>query len=237
MFTECSAVGIRLMCDPCGSRRRHTPPAFIALTSTRPRHSEHRRSKTDRTFDRICSPAGETVDDSRFAPLYSVAMIIWAVLFNKFWIRREARLSVEWGTIWSSAAVDVRPDFKGAPPQCNPSRPISVASAAACPPCVPTPARKPAGYRQVEEVTRDGPAGDVLPAVAALAALRPLCRHHRCAAPVRVRRDDLQPQPAGATQPHPPPSLRNSLSALRGKFVTAPLPCCPPPSHQPILLK
>eukprot|EP00892_Ulva_mutabilis_P012367 jgi/Ulvmu1/9502/UM052_0075.1 len=56
---------------------------------------------------------GETVEDSRFAPLYSVAMILWAVLFNKFWLRRQARLSVEWGTVWSSEAHDTRPEFTG----------------------------------------------------------------------------------------------------------------------------
>jgi hypothetical protein len=60
------------------------------------------------------SNAGETVEDSRFAPLFSVVMIVWACLFVKFWQRQEAHFSVAWGSIWASARIHIRPEFKGA---------------------------------------------------------------------------------------------------------------------------
>lgn len=69
------------------------------------------------------------MDDSRFVPFYSVGMVFWAVLFNKFWIRREAELGVQWGTIWSRASLRVRPEFTGTPfplpPAAATSRPRS----------------------------------------------------------------------------------------------------------------
>ena len=54
------------------------------------------------------------MDDSPFAPLFSLAMVLWAVLFIKFWQRREASLSLAWGTIWHDQNSDRRPEFSGA---------------------------------------------------------------------------------------------------------------------------
>ena len=82
------------------------------------------------TYAQALGRAGDTVDDSHLVPLYSVGMVFWAVLFNKFWVRREAQLGVEWGTVWSSAALRVRPEFKGATPaaSASPAEPPAVAS-------------------------------------------------------------------------------------------------------------
>lgn len=57
--------------------------------------------------------AGETVEDSHYAPFFSVAMIVWGTLFVKFWQRQEALLSVQWGSIWTTSRVEVRPGFTG----------------------------------------------------------------------------------------------------------------------------
>lgn len=58
--------------------------------------------------------AGETVEDSHYAPFFSAGMILWACLFVKFWKRQEALLSVRWGSIWTTSRVEVRPEFTGA---------------------------------------------------------------------------------------------------------------------------
>lgn len=54
------------------------------------------------------------MEDSHYAPFFSAAMIVWACLFVKFWQREEARWSVQWGSVWTDARVEVRPEFTGA---------------------------------------------------------------------------------------------------------------------------
>jgi hypothetical protein len=57
--------------------------------------------------------AGVTIDDSPFAPFFSLAMIFWGILFIKFWQRNEAMLSLKWGTMWTDHQSVRRPDFHG----------------------------------------------------------------------------------------------------------------------------
>ena len=53
------------------------------------------------------------MEDSHYAPFFSAAMIVWACLFVKFWKRKEAVLSVKWGSIWTTSREEVRPEFSG----------------------------------------------------------------------------------------------------------------------------
>lgn len=57
---------------------------------------------------------GVSIDQSPFAPIYSVAIVLWAILFAKFWRRQEALLALRWGTMWLDHHSEVRPQYKGA---------------------------------------------------------------------------------------------------------------------------
>lgn len=50
---------------------------------------------------------------SPFAPFFSLVMILWGILFIKFWQRREVSLALHWGTIWVDKHFRRRPEFVG----------------------------------------------------------------------------------------------------------------------------
>uniref|UniRef100_A0A0G4HKY0 Anoctamin dimerisation domain-containing protein n=1 Tax=Chromera velia CCMP2878 TaxID=1169474 RepID=A0A0G4HKY0_9ALVE len=52
--------------------------------------------------------------DNITTPLFAIFMALWASLFTHFWTRKEAELSVEWGTFDNEPEYESpRPEFKG----------------------------------------------------------------------------------------------------------------------------
>lgn len=56
----------------------------------------------------------KSVEDSSFAPLFSVVVVLWGVAFDKYWSRRSHVLAHAWGTEGATCTQDERrPTFHG----------------------------------------------------------------------------------------------------------------------------
>ena len=58
---------------------------------------------------------GVSIDDDQWAPVYALAVCLWAALFCKFWSRREAQVAVDHGDVLLASDGGVRPGYRGAP--------------------------------------------------------------------------------------------------------------------------
>ena len=58
-------------------------------------------------------PVGITVEDSLLVPFFSLFVVLWGILFVRFWDRRCASISYDWDTLQMDQCEEPNPNFKG----------------------------------------------------------------------------------------------------------------------------